>query len=420
VSHPKFKFIAAAALIACSGIVVAAPVDVSLWRHDSGDAEVKVTKQLIDNFNRSQSRYRVVYENLPKGSYTQSVTAASVAKKLPCLLDLDEPTVPNFAWAGYLRPLGGLLDPKIAANLTTGGKGEYKGALYSVGPYDASLGIFARKSALAAAGVRIPTVDKPWTLAEFNDALAKLKKLPGYEYVIDMHNNADGEWWTYAYSPWLQSFGGDLIDRKTMTHADGVLNGKPAVAFGKWFQGLFKNGYANKRPVDDKSFVFGRVPLDYSGNWNYADAKAKWGDDMLVLPPPDFGHGPKTGAASWQYGISATCPAPDGAAAFINYMMQPQQVAKTVDETKVLPTTPAAASLSADYRQGGSLRFYFEFAQRYAVSRPATPAYPIITSTFEKAMREIVNGADVQSTLDDATDAIERNIRDNKGYGFRI
>lgn len=408
------------ALLAVSGAVAAAPADISLWRHESGDAEVILAKEQIDDFNRSQNKYRIVVENIPKGSYTQSVTAAAIAKKLPCLLDLDGPTVSNFAWAGHLRPLDGLLDPEILSTLMAGGKGEYQGVLYAVGPYDASLGIFARRSALAAAGARIPTIDKPWTLAEFDDTLAKLDKLPGYEYVIDLHNNADSEWWTYAYSPWLQSFGGDLIDRRTMTHATDVLNGKPAVTFGLWFQGLFRKGYANKRPIDDKSFLLGRVPLDYSGNWNYAEAKAKWNDDLLVLPPPDFGHGPKTGAASWQYGVSATCPAPDGAGAFINYIMQPQRVAKNVDQMKVPPTTQAAAALTSDYRPGGSLRFYFEFMQRYAVTRPATPAYPIITSTFEKALRKIVNGADVQSTLDDATDSIERNIHDNKGYGFKL
>lgn len=35
-------------------------------------------------------------------------------------------------------------------------------------------------------------------------------------------------------------------------------------------------------------------------------------------------------------------------------------------------------------------------------------------------MRAIVNGADVQRTLDDAADAIDRNIKDNKGYGFKL
>ena len=42
-----------------------------------------------------------------------------------------------------------------------------------------------------------------------------------------------GEWYPYAFSPFLQSFGGDMIDRETMTSAEGVLNGEEAAALGR-------------------------------------------------------------------------------------------------------------------------------------------------------------------------------------------
>jgi multiple sugar transport system substrate-binding protein len=417
--HPTLLPAASLLMSALCATAVAAPIDIPMWRHESGDLEVTVTRALIDEFNKSQQQYRVVYENLPKGSYTQTVTAAAVAKKLPCLIDMDQPTVANFAWSGYVRPLDKLLDKQVQADLLDGGKGSYKGVLYSVGQFDVVLAMFARKSALAKAGVRIATIAQPWTLAETNDAFAKLKKLPEYEYVIDIHNSYDGEWWTYGYSPWLQSFGGDLIDRKSMTTAEGKLNGKPAVAFGTWFQALFKKGYVNKKPADDKSFLQGRVPLDFAGSWAYEDAFKKWGDDVVVMPVPDFGNGPKIGAASWQYGISTSCPHPEGAAAFVNYMVQPATVAKLSQSTSLLPANKRAAPLTTDYRDGGKLRFFFDFAQKYAVNRPSTPGYPFLTSTFEKALRDIATGADVQTTLDNATDAIDRNIADNKGYGFK-
>ena len=406
-------------LSALGATAMAAPIDISMWRHESGDLEVTLTRAMIDDFNKSQTKYKVVYENLPKGSFTQSVTAAAVAKKLPCLIDMDQPTVANFAWSGYVRPLDKLLDKDIQTDLLEGGKGSYKGVLYSVGQYDVALALYARKSALTKAGVRIATIAQPWTLAETNDAFAKLKKLPEFEYVIDINNSNDGEWWTYGFSPWLQSFGGDLIDRKSMTTAEGVLNGKPAVAFGNWFQDLFKKGYVNKKPADNKSFIQGRVPLDFIGSWGHDDIFKKWGDDAVVMPVPDFGKGPKIGAASWQYGISASCPHPEGAAAFINFMMQPANIAKLAQATSLLPASKRAAALTTDYREGGKLRFYYDFAQKYAVTRPSTPGYPFLTSTFEKAMRDIAAGANVQTTLDNAADAIGRNIADNKGYGFK-
>ena len=53
-----------------------------------------------------------------------------------------------------------------------------------------------------------------------------------------------GEWYPYAFSPFLQSFGGDLIDRSTFQTAEGTLNGEAAVAWGEWWQKLFTEGYA--------------------------------------------------------------------------------------------------------------------------------------------------------------------------------
>ena len=53
-----------------------------------------------------------------------------------------------------------------------------------------------------------------------------------------------GEWYPYAFSPFLQSFGGDIIDRDTFLTSEGVLNGPEAVEFGEWWQQLFTGGYA--------------------------------------------------------------------------------------------------------------------------------------------------------------------------------
>ncbi len=39
--------------------------------------------------------------------------------------------MPNFAWAGHIRPLDPLLPPAAVAPLLEGGRGMYKGHLYS-------------------------------------------------------------------------------------------------------------------------------------------------------------------------------------------------------------------------------------------------------------------------------------------------
>ena len=47
-----------------------------------------------------------------------------------------------------------------------------------------------------------------------------------------------GEWYPYAFLPFLWSFGGDLVDRSTYQTAEGALNGDAAIEWGEWFQGL--------------------------------------------------------------------------------------------------------------------------------------------------------------------------------------
>jgi multiple sugar transport system substrate-binding protein len=42
----------------------------------------------------------------------------------------------------------------------------------------------------------------------------------------------------------------------------------------------------------------------------------------------------------------------------------------------------------------------------------------VISSVFERAAKDIKDGADVQSTLDDAVAEIDTNIESNDGYGF--
>jgi multiple sugar transport system substrate-binding protein len=397
---------------------IAGRTTLKLWTHSAGNAnELTVLKQEIAAFNNAQQKYDVIYEAFPQASYNDSVAAAASAKSLPCILDLDQPTVSNFAWSNYISPLPVTKD--MLASLNSAAVGTYKDQVYSLGQFDVALLIYARKSVLEQNNVRIPTLDKPWTLDEFNKILDTLKASGKFENVIDVGSAGTGEWWPYAYSPLLQSFGGDLIARTTMLTAEKALNGPEAVSWGQWFQNLFKKGYANPKPADDQGFYQGRVALWYTGSWAADDVTKKIGADALFLPTVDFGHGPKIGGASWQWGISQSCSEKDGAWDFVKSLMQPENIAAISKATGLIPTSTDAAKLTDKYAVGGPYRIFFDMAKQYAVLRPATPGYPVISAQFEKAGQQIRDGADVQNTLDDAVDAINRDITDHNNYGFK-
>lgn len=396
----------------------AVPIEITVWRHDTGDAEMVASRNMVDRFNRIQDKWKVVVETIPQGTYTESITAASLVGNLPCVLAIDQPTVPNFAWAGNIRPLDQLLPAAAVRPLLPGGRGTYHGRLYSVGQFDVVLALFARRSKLAAEGVRVATIEQPYTAREFYDILQRVKHSGHYRYPIDLNGKAKGEWVSYAFSPWIESAGADLIDRSNYLRVDGVLNSDAALNVARYYARLFKDRLAERNPADEKSFEQGRSLFQYTGSWKARDFSERFGNDLVVMPPPDFGHGPKVGAASWQWAVSSSCPHPAGAAAFLTHVLSAREMAEVSRQTGLVPVTADAAALTQHYRPGGDWRIYFDFAARYATPRPATPAYPAISAAFEKAMTDLRAGKDAAEAMDEAVETIEHDIARNDGYGF--
>jgi multiple sugar transport system substrate-binding protein len=330
---------------------------------------------------------------------------------------MDGPVMPNWAWAEAIVPLE--LPKELTDKHLPSAIGRWNGRIYSIGYWDAALSILARRSALQENDIRIPTRDRPWTREEFDQALVTLKERGGFEYPIDMGVADAGEWWPYAYSPFLQSFGGDLIDRKDFRSAEGVLNGPEGVAFGEWFQSLFERELASRTPsLANADFLNGDVALSWNGNWQAPLAIETHKDDVIFLPPPDMGTGPKIGGASWQWGVSANCDQQQGAMDYIEFSLQTKYIVDFINATGNIPATEEAAAQIDAYKPGGRLAEMVDFSREYAVIRPPTPAYAVISNVFERSMKDVMNGADVKGALDRAVDQIDFNIQANDGYGF--
>lgn len=396
-----------------------AQTPLTMWYHGAGnEVESAIINQIVADFNASQSDWSVTLESFPQGAYNDSVVAAALAGNLPDILDVDGPVMPNWAWAGYMQPLP--LDEAVIADFLPGTKGYWDGQLYSIGLWDAAVALVTRQSTLDALGLRTPTLAEPWSGEEFMAALDAAKAAGDWEYAFDPGMAWTGEWYPYAFSPFLQSFGGDIVDRSTYQTADDVLNGDAAMAFGEWWQSLFTGGYAPGTSQDpaarDNGFIEGRYAFSWNGNWAALNALNAF-DDTLFLPAPDFGHGPKIGAASWQFGVSGTSQHPDGAAAFIEFALQDEYLAAFSNGIGLIPATASAAALTENYAEGGAMEVFFELSAAQGLVRPVSPGYVVQALVFEKALADIANGADVADTLDAAVDEIDADIARNNGYG---
>jgi len=272
----------------------AEPVTVDVWFHSGKGEERDVLDAQVTAFNEMQDEVFVNAIQLPEGSYNDQVNAAALANDLPCLLDFDGPFLYNYAWAGYLQPLDDFVPADVKADFLPSiiNQGTYGGKLYSLGTFDSGLSIWANKAYLEEAGVRIPAgVDDAWTMDEFMAAMDAVMELDGVEYAIDFKlNYGAGEWQSYGFSPIVQAFGGDLIDRSDYQSADGVLNGPESVAALEWFQSLFEDGYAIASPAGDDDFFGSKVAaMSWVGHWMYGPHTEGLGEDVVLLPMPKLG-----------------------------------------------------------------------------------------------------------------------------------
>ncbi|MCA0351542.1 MAG: sugar ABC transporter substrate-binding protein [Chloroflexi bacterium] len=404
---------------AATGASSAASGTVTLWFHSGQGAERDALNATLQAFAANNSAIKVEAIELPEGAYNDQVNAAALAGELPCLLDFDGPFVYNYAWSGYLQPLDSLIAADVKADFLPSiiQQGTYNGKLYSLGQFDSGLGFYGNKELLEKAGVRIPTLTQPWTRAELDEALSKLKA-NGLDYPLELKMNyGRGEWFSYGFSPFLQSFGGDLIDRSTYQKASGTLNSAASVEAMKWFQGLFTNGYVNPKPAGDTDFAEGKAALSWVGHWAYPDYAKALGDKLLVLPAADLGKGAKTGMGSWNWGITSKCANPAAAAEVLSFIVSPEEVLRMSDANGAVPARTSAIAKSKLFGDGAPLNLYVQqLTSGVAVPRPITPAYPVITTAFAEAVDNIVAGADVQAELDKAAQKIDADIEDNQGY----
>jgi multiple sugar transport system substrate-binding protein len=396
-----------------------------MWAHQGKDTEVAALNDAVANFNASQSDVTVKLTLVPEADYTTTVQSTS-ATDLPDILELDGPTLASFVYDKKVTPIDGYVSQATIDNATESNvqEGTLDGKLYALAQFNSGLGLCANKEMLDAAGVSYPTsIDTAWTADEFLAALKTLAAANDSGYALDIKENygLGGEWGTYAFSPLLQSAGGNLIaDNK----ASGVLDGAESVAAMTAFQSWMP--YVDPDD-DDSALVNGRVAISWCGHWLYPGYADALGANLVILPLPNMGNGAKTGAGSWTWGMGSSTQQGAAAGKFLDYLLNDENVAAMTAANGAPPATKSVFAADKLYSAGGPLELWGKqldagcnadaiTADCVSVLRPLTAGYPVITSEFASALAAIATGDDVQSALTGAATTIDQSFADNNNY----
>jgi len=261
--------------------------------------------------------------------------------------------------------------------------------------------LVTRKSYLDELKLRAPTLDKPWTADEFEAALKAAKASGKFKYALDLGTAWTGEWYPYAFSPFLQSLGEiSSIARPTRRPKARSMATPPSP--GQVVAAFVHRRYAQAT----------QDPADRDNGSTRASMPFSW---KRQLGGPRDSQGVRrcdvsAGARFWQGSqdrrgvLAVRCLGQIGSSGRrvqVHRVRAAGQVSRRVLERhRPDPATTTAAQSVDNYKPGGPLAVFFDYSNKEGLVRPVTPGYVVESKVFEKAAADIAKGADVEGALD--------------------
>ena len=406
----------------CLAGAAAAQTELSLWYHGAGnEVERNILAGIVDDFNASQTDWKVSIEQFPQAAYNDSVTAAALSGELPDILDVDGPIMPNWAWAGYLAPL--TIDPAKLDGFLPGRDRQ----VGRQGLFGRLLGRGARglRAEVGARGERHPHPDAGQAL-DRRGVQRDPRQAQGDRQVRVSAQHRHGRQGRVVSLrlpalPAGASAATSSTARRYQT-AEGVLNGDDAVEVGRVVPGPRQGRHGARhlaeprRPPERLRRRQVRAELDrqLAGALHASRSSAT---TCCSCRRPTSATGRRSARPRGSSRCRPRAQHQDGANAFIEFALQDKYFTAFSDGIGLIPPTRSAAEASKYYAPGKPMEVFYDLCEKQGMLRPVTPGYVVQSKVFQKVAADIADGADVATVLDTAVDEIDADIKNNQGYG---
>ncbi len=394
-------------------VAKAGNVTLTVWDQEVRGGQAKQIKQLNKAF---QAKYPNVKIKRVAKSFTDLNTTLKLAVSGPKAPDIVEanqgrPVMGQLVKGGLLKPMDTYADAygwkdrwsKTLLDLnrfSTDGKQFGQGDLFGVSQMGEIVGVFYNKDKVSSV---------PKTFGEFEQMLAKAKQQG--EVPISF-GNLDKFGGIHEFQTVQNQFADkqtvrDFVFAKGNASFDTPENQKAATKLQEWAsKGYFTPDF-NGTGYDPawQQFSKGKGPFLIGGTWLTADLADKMGSKVgfFVMPGQDAGRPPVSlGGESLPWGITSKSKSPDVAAAYIDYITNP-------DAAKVLIATDNLPAMATDAQpKPGLSQEVFTAWKSLNDSEGLTPYLDYATPTFY----DDISGA-VQKLLPGRTkpDAFTRTVQ---------
>lgn len=373
--------------------------EIKVWVQFSDETpEGKAWQEIVDNFNKEyDGKYKASTEYIPRsgsgGGYEDKVNAAITTNSLPDVITLDGPNTAAYAHSKVIAPLDDYLKDADMDDVLDSiiQQGTYDGKMYAFGFSESNVGVYYNKDMFKEAGINdedLPTLDNPWTWSEFENISKKLVdkfKTPA----IDMQLASKDEMLTYAYTPFIWSNDGDVVNKEG-TKAEGHFNSDNSEEALEFIQDVVKNGYTTISPIE-KGFETGKYPMLLSGSWVISDLDNNYKDiNYGILPYPVSDKTKKlvSPTGSWQLAMTEKTEKKDASAEFIKFATSTESSKIMSLGNSVLPIRKSTIELIKD-EVSEPMKFLMEQNQKSGHARPVVVAYPQVSRSFQQAIQDI-------------------------------
>ncbi|QIB42903.1 ABC transporter substrate-binding protein [Streptomyces aureoverticillatus] len=358
------------------------------WQKESVDAN----KELVKEWNATHPDIKVEYVQGSWSSVHDQLLTSFEGGEAPDIIHDASDDLADFAYGGYLADLGELLPQRLKSDIpqASWGTSTFGGKVYGVPFLQEPRVLIANAKWLKESGVRIPTLEKPWSWPEFRSVTKELTQGKGkfgvawplkepVSATLNLslstggklfHRRADGK-------AEIRFEAADEVMPRTVHDQVDVDKSASGATLGMGGSDTLPGFFGGK---------YAMVPLGFSYRQQIVQQAPK-GFDWQVLPAPAGADGLAQGVSPQTLSVAEDSPHKKEAARFIDFFLRPANMVRLARGDWMLPTgkealkDPALRTKKDDWATGTALARHLRPAPAQSVrgypewmDKIATPA----------------------------------------------